>query len=68
MNRKKLEQFIAETIKEARTNPTNATPGDSNIDSVVWAFADKFFTSEDDKNRFFNATVDGVVRRQRKEA
>jgi hypothetical protein len=65
-NRRHYE-FVAGVIKEQRAE--TSSPSDiSLLAFLTWRFADKFKADNAlfDADKFFNATVDGVVRRPRK--
>jgi hypothetical protein len=64
-NRRHYE-FVAESIREARAK-VNDDKLETALNTLAWILADKF--KEDnaafDADKFYNATVDGVVRRPR---
>lgn len=62
MTRREMIEMIAETIRGVRKDNRNTEPG---VDLVAWAFADKLYTTDEEKDFFFNQTVDGVVKRPR---
>jgi hypothetical protein len=66
-NRKHWD-FTAEAIRKIRQEYSDSAVIDGALSALAWEFADRFAEDNDkfDADRFFNATVDGVIRRPRK--
>ncbi len=65
-NRRHYE-FVAEVIRTTRRDVSETERNGSVLDKLAWNFSDKFKADNEtfDADRFFNATVDGVVKRPR---